>query len=162
MAQCFACFDFLRKQQPPDDGPRTDEHVFHGIRWTSHTRCQAQVDGFLRLECRKSDVFVATWPKCGTHWVHKICALILDNPGAFMFPSEFNAWQKGQSWIGFGKGKGKGKGDDLPHSELADPRILATHVPVEFLPRDALAKNCRIQCCSTTGVLHHHWLEPTP
>lgn len=98
------------------------------------------------LPCRPEDVYVATWPKAGTHWVHKLCTLILEHD-MFGFPMEFNAWHEGPKWAG--KGKGKGEGDkikytigppwlSLSHEDIPDPRIFAAHVPFEFLPEGSV------------------------
>ena len=38
-----------------------------------------QLTALRALPCRPDDVFVATWPKAGTHWVAKICNLILEH-----------------------------------------------------------------------------------
>lgn len=114
--------------------PPTDTFVFDDIRWTSHTRSRAQLDCMRELPCRADDVFVASYPKCGTHWVHKLCQLILKN-NCFMYPMEFNHWEKGSFWPGKGSGKG-----DLKHAEVPAPHIMATHLPVKWLPKDAEKK----------------------
>lgn len=119
-----------------------DQLVIYDVRWTSHMSCKEQIDALKTIPCRPTDVFVATYPKCGTHWVHKLCQVILDTD-AFMFPMEFNEWQLGHRW----GGKGMGKGEDgkvkytsgppwqtLEHEEMPEPRIMATHAPFEFMP----------------------------
>lgn len=121
-----------------EESPSTDEVLLHGLLWLSHTRSEAQVDAFRALPGRPDDVFVATFPKCGTHWVHKLCCLIL-NVDRFNFPTEFNHWENGFVWTGKGAGKG-----DLPHCDIPSPRVMSTHVPVDFLPADALKLGCRI------------------
>lgn len=119
-----------------------DTPIIHDVRWPAHITCKEQVDALKTVPCRPTDVFVATYPKCGTHWVHKCCRLILDHDH-FMFPFEFNQWQLGHSW----GGKGMGKGEDgkvtytsgppwqmLEHDDIPEPRIIATHAPFEFMP----------------------------
>lgn len=119
-----------------------DMQVHYDVRWTSHTTCKEQVDAMKTVPCRPTDVFVSTYPKCGTHWVHKLCQLILDHE-CFMFPFEFNQWHLGHCW----GGKGMGKGEDgkvrytsgppwqtLDHDEIPEPRIICTHSPFEFMP----------------------------
>lgn len=118
-------------------------HVFHGIRWPAPVHSCEQLDALKALPCRDDDVFVATYPKAGTHWVHKLCQLILDQDTVIMFPMEFNTWEKGPAWAGKGKGKGKDS-EDMPHDAMPAPRIMATHVPLSFLPADAEHKSCRI------------------
>jgi hypothetical protein len=95
------------------------------------------------LPCRADDVFVVTFPKAGTHWLNKICCLILDQQD-FMFPPlEFNSWQHGPAFAG----KGMSKGENGKHvyeagppwltlkwDEMPSPRILCAHAPIEFLP----------------------------
>lgn len=138
-----------------------DELVIKGIRWPSLVRCAAQVDGLQALPCSSNDVFVCTYPKCGTHWVHKICQLIL-NREMFITPVEFNPWHEGPAW----KGKGVGRGD-LLHASLDPPRIMATHVPFSFLPGEAKTKRARlvyvVRDPKDVLVSYYHWrVDPPP
>jgi len=52
---------------------------------------------------------------------------------------EFNHWENGSFWPGKGSGKG-----DLNHADVAAPHIMATHLPVNWLPKDAEKKGSRI------------------
>mmetsp|Transcript_103510 Transcript_103510/g.259510 ORF Transcript_103510/g.259510 Transcript_103510/m.259510 type:complete len:361 (-) Transcript_103510:60-1142(-) len=134
--------DDIEKEEPvdppPPPPPPTDQLVLHGIRWPSHIRSEAQINAFRAVPCLSDDVFVAAYPRCGTHWVHKLCQLILKRE-AFDWPMEFNEWEKGLEW----QGKGAGKGG-IKHEEIPTPRILSTHSPLDFLPKEAESKGCRI------------------
>jgi len=121
-----------------DKGLPTDSKVLHGIKWPALVRSEAQLAAFRALPCRADDVFVATYPKCGIHEVHKLCQLIL-KVESLMFPAEFNKWEEGPVWTGKGAGKG-----DLPHADIPAPRIVATHVPVDFLPSEIAKLGCRV------------------
>merc|ERR1719272_481107 len=70
--------------------------------------------------------------------LHKLCQLILKRT-SFMLPMEFNHWENGPFWPGKGSGKG-----DLNHVEVPAPHIMATHLPVKWLPKDSETKGSRI------------------
>mmetsp|Transcript_70463 Transcript_70463/g.147535 ORF Transcript_70463/g.147535 Transcript_70463/m.147535 type:complete len:319 (-) Transcript_70463:69-1025(-) len=108
------------------------------IVWPMMVKSEAQLDALRKLPFRADDVIVATYPKCGTHWVHKICTLILKGGGP-SFPMEFNPWDLEPAW----QGKGEGKGS-LRHEDIPSPRAFATHVPWDFLPQAILDLNCPI------------------
>ncbi|XP_022081768.1 sulfotransferase 1 family member D1-like [Acanthaster planci] len=86
------------------------------------------------FEVRDDDVWVATWPKAGTHWVAEICHLIFHNGDVDKvdraqqpMPLEFDV---------------KPGDNRLPRYRAApswkSPRVLVTHVPKRFLPDQLL------------------------
>eukprot|EP00930_Biecheleria_cincta_P073848 TRINITY_DN6111_c0_g3_i1.p1 TRINITY_DN6111_c0_g3~~TRINITY_DN6111_c0_g3_i1.p1 ORF type:complete len:932 (+),score=104.53 TRINITY_DN6111_c0_g3_i1:303-2798(+) len=112
--------------------------VLKGIAWPYNVRCEEQLDAFLALPCCPDDVFVASYPKCGTHWVHKLVGLILQQESK-MYPAEFVEWHKAPVWKG-----GLERTIPVAHSDLPHPRVLSTHCPLNMLPRDATRLSCRV------------------
>jgi len=127
-----------------------------GIVWPNFVKTEAQLDAMRALPCRADDVFVATWPKAGTHWVFKLVSLILDHDSPF-FPMEFNRWDQTGGLFDFptcgmnstpvwhGKGVSKGENGKVKYSggppfkkvawkDVVGPRIMASHAPIDFLP----------------------------
>jgi len=110
----------------------------HNILWPHMVKSEAQLEALRKLPFKAGDVMVATYPKCGTHWVHKICTLIQEGHGLF-FPMEFNPWDVVDGFQGKGEGKGNLRLEDIP-----SPRAFGTHVPFDFLPQALLDLNCPI------------------
>lgn len=90
------------------------------------------VEGFdsgQRYRARGGDVFVATYPKCGTTWVQYIVYLLLHDAEPLV--------------------AGRSLGDVFPHLEevgseavavLPEPRLVKTHLPFERTPWSVEAK----------------------
>lgn len=91
---------------------------------------------------RASDVWVATFPKCGTTVMEQVILLLMnDGDPSRLDPASKNGYNKesnvGKVWPEFsvivdGGGKGKGKGKEMPLSEfdsLPGRRLLKTHAP---------------------------------
>src|SRR5690606_6399436 len=83
----------------------------------------------LRYRPQSSDIFVSTYPKCGTTWMQYIVYLIV-NEGRAMPP-------------------GRNIGDVFPHLEetgaeavetLPEPRLIKTHLQFSMVPFDPATK----------------------
>mmetsp|Transcript_940 Transcript_940/g.1588 ORF Transcript_940/g.1588 Transcript_940/m.1588 type:complete len:291 (+) Transcript_940:47-919(+) len=87
----------------------------NGFLWLSHVT-EEELETLRSQRLRADDVIVASFPKSGTHWVHRLCSLILGVPQQ-MHPTA-------PRWLLFGA-----------QDEVDGPRILATHCPWSMLPR---------------------------
>ncbi|XP_026876949.1 cytosolic sulfotransferase 2-like [Electrophorus electricus] len=123
------------------DLPRPEMFDFHGVHMTHYfTDNWEKVQNF---KARPNDIVVATYPKSGTTWVSYILDLLhfrqtdaerentvpLDERVPFLeffMPSLYT-----------------------PGTEMADmlsttPRIIKTHLPVQFMPKSFWEQSCRI------------------
>lgn len=148
--------------------PKAGMRPIYGINWPAMVECEEQLDALRQVPVRPTDVYVCTWPKAGTHWVHKICTSLLDHD-QFLYPMEFNPWHRtgGNRWEEKGMSKGGGgkfgcseqpAGVENPrvkyssgppffklaHEAIPDPRIIVTHVPFSFLPEGAQKGACKL------------------
>ncbi|XP_074500052.1 cytosolic sulfotransferase 3-like isoform X1 [Sebastes fasciatus] len=111
---------------------------FHGVSMTHYfTDNWENVQNF---QARPDDILIATYPKAGTTWVSYILDLLYFGQTErqtsipiydrvpfleLILPSVFT---------------GKDMVDDLPTS----PRLIKTHLPVQFVPKSFWEQNCRI------------------
>lgn len=79
------------------------------------------------LETRETDILVVSYPKSGSHWLHEIlCKLLYDEHTPKPLPRMEDCFMEllsGMSAL----------------TKLPSPRILYTHLPVQYLPRKHLS-----------------------
>ena len=107
---------------------------------------------------RGSDVIMASFPKCGTSWLHSIlfCLLRMDDRGEFPAPLEELAGARGQIYPDGVPVSLRGAGDEAPHPgpqprrgsieallEQPNPRLFTSHIRANQLPV-ALRENGRL------------------
>uniref|UniRef100_UPI0037E95AF5 cytosolic sulfotransferase 2-like n=1 Tax=Semicossyphus pulcher TaxID=241346 RepID=UPI0037E95AF5 len=123
-----------------DQQPRPTLFDFHGVPMTKYfTDNWENIQNF---QARPDDILIATYPKAGTTWVSYILDLLyfgLTCPERqesipiqervpfleIIIPSLFT---------------GKDQADQLPTT----PRLIKTHLPVQFVPKSFWEQNCRI------------------
>ncbi|XP_038078535.1 sulfotransferase 1A1-like [Patiria miniata] len=110
-----------------------DDVCIGGVWWPSFVSEQA-LDAVKNFDVRDDDVWIATWPKAGTHWVAEICHLILNN-------GDLEKVDRAQQPmpLEFDVDKAENR---VPRYKTApswkSPRVLVTHVPKRFLPDQVL------------------------
>mmetsp|Transcript_89488 Transcript_89488/g.186958 ORF Transcript_89488/g.186958 Transcript_89488/m.186958 type:complete len:317 (+) Transcript_89488:90-1040(+) len=138
--------------------------VVKGIVWPSSVQSEAQLEGLRKLPCRSDDIFVATYPKCGTHWVHKLCNLIVERD-SHMLPAEFNRWDLNNNWHLQGPKEGNTP-IELRHEDMPSPRVVSLHTPADMLPADAERLKCPVVCVvrdpKDTLVSYYHFSNKVP
>lgn len=116
------------------------------------------VDGFtsaINYQAQSSDIFIVTYPKCGTTWTQYIIWLIQHNG------EPLQASQKIDNYIPHLEEVGKDK-----IMSLATPRIIKTHLPFSLTPYHSEAKyiyvarnpfDCAVSFYHhTRGFIHHY------
>ncbi|XP_049919776.1 cytosolic sulfotransferase 3-like [Epinephelus moara] len=118
--------------------PRPELFDFHGVPMTHYfTDNWENVQNF---QARPDDILIATYPKAGTTWVSYILDLLY-----------FGQTERQRTVPIFDRvpflevlfpplGAGTDLADNLPTS----PRLIKTHLPVQFVPRSFWQQNCRI------------------
>ncbi|XP_078607570.1 sulfotransferase 1C4-like isoform X2 [Branchiostoma floridae x Branchiostoma japonicum] len=114
------------------------------------------------FDIRDDDIMLITYPKAGTWWLHQIVKQILSEQGVTCTAETFLGNMP--NLIEFTV---PGKG---PLAELIktapSPRVLATHVPVEFLPPGLLGSKAKIVVLmrnpKDTAVSMFHFSQKVP
>ncbi|CAH1793111.1 unnamed protein product [Owenia fusiformis] len=91
------------------------------------------------MEIRDDDVLVAGYPKSGTHWLEEILSLLF---------GQQNGKKLRMHSIDFVPSLTTKENDDLLPmiSNLPSPRVLATHLPYEYMPPGVKAGKCKTIC----------------
>ncbi|XP_021356435.1 sulfotransferase 1C2-like isoform X2 [Mizuhopecten yessoensis] len=83
------------------------------------------------FESRDNDILICSLPKTGTNWGYEIISMLVQGHATYV---------KGAKITGMLEAV-----DDLSTlNELKSPRVLSTHVPFRHLPKQHLAKGCKI------------------
>ncbi|XP_033483825.2 cytosolic sulfotransferase 3-like isoform X1 [Epinephelus lanceolatus] len=118
--------------------PRPELFDFHGVSMTHYfTDNWENIQNF---QARPDDILIATYPKAGTTWVSYILDLLY-----------FGQTERQRTVPIFERvpflevifpplGAGTDLADNLPTS----PRLIKTHLPVQFVPRSFWQQNCRV------------------
>ncbi|XP_022320456.2 sulfotransferase 2A8-like [Crassostrea virginica] len=83
------------------------------------------------LQTGEKDILLNSYPKSGSHWVHEILSKLLYN-------------EHTQSQVDFEDGFLDFVNDLSTLSSLPSPRLLYTHLPVQYLPQDHVKKGRKI------------------
>ncbi|XP_064611115.1 sulfotransferase 1A1-like isoform X2 [Liolophura sinensis] len=82
------------------------------------------------LPCRDDDVMILTYPKAGTHWTWEIVNMLYAGDG------QISSRRKGESMM-----------EAVTVESLAalpSVRLLNTHLPPEFYPKDLIKRKCKV------------------
>ena len=127
-----------------------DEHgmavrFVHGVPYAVFLT-EALVDALRdRFTPRPTDVFVATYPKCGTTWMQQLVLLLCLGPG-----NQVTDLQEQAPWIEARVNQGKLKiedlstcveGDSLAQQLPGNRRVFKTHAPFQLMPCTSLGES---------------------
>ncbi|KAG9270297.1 cytosolic sulfotransferase 2-like [Astyanax mexicanus] len=126
------------------DHPRPELFDFHGVSMTHYfTDNWENVQNF---KARPDDIVVATYPKAGTTWVSYILDLLYfrqTHPERETTVPIYKRVPFLELSIPL-EPSGTDKADTLTTS----PRIIKTHLPVQFIPKSFWEQNCKIVYCA--------------
>lgn len=91
---------------------------------------KAQIENVRDLEIRDDDIYLATYPKCGTHWVWEILVMLVKGT------AEYETKKKVAAFLDFRAPETINK--------LLSPRVLNCHYPFKLIPRQMLQKGTKI------------------
>lgn len=83
------------------------------------------------MECRKDDVIVATYPKSGTHWIWEIVSMLMKQRTDYSKEPMECFFLEAMPDINF-------------IHNMPSPRILSTHVPYRWFPRQHIENGGKI------------------
>uniref|UniRef100_A0A667YAY7 Sulfotransferase n=2 Tax=Myripristis murdjan TaxID=586833 RepID=A0A667YAY7_9TELE len=137
--------------------PRPKLFDFHGV---SMTKCFTDNwDNVQNVKARPDDILIATYPKAGTTWVSQILDLLYFGQTSPERQSSIPIHMR----VPFldlcrpSQPTGKDLVDQLPTS----PRLIKSHLPVQFVPKSFWEQNCRIvyvaRNAKDTAVSYFHF-----
>ncbi|XP_070695309.1 cytosolic sulfotransferase 3-like [Pempheris klunzingeri] len=113
---------------------------FHGVPMTTYFT--DNWDNVQNFKARPDDIVIATYPKAGTTWVSYILDLLYFGQRCPERQSSIPLHER----VPFleislpSRPAGKDLADQLPTT----PRLIKTHLPVQFIPKSFWEQNCRI------------------
>ncbi|XP_040009266.1 cytosolic sulfotransferase 3-like [Xiphias gladius] len=136
--------------------PRPQLFDFHGVSMTHYfTDNWENIQNF---QARPDDILIATYPKAGTTWVSYILDLLYfdqtspDRQTSIPIYSRVPLLEAAVPSLKSGPSPRRiHKGTDLVDNSLTSPRLIRTHLPVQFLPKSFLEQNCRIVYVARNG-----------
>ncbi|XP_055913382.1 sulfotransferase 1B1-like [Eupeodes corollae] len=116
--------------------------------WTFKATCMPieyknKAEAFANFEVRQDDIWVVTYPKCGTTWTQEMTWMLAHDLNF----KESNSVDIAERSIFF-EMEGLVPTDTCESFELLSnqksPRVIKTHLPIGLLPRDIWRKKCKI------------------
>ncbi|XP_055857159.1 estrogen sulfotransferase-like isoform X2 [Episyrphus balteatus] len=121
---------------------------------------------YANFKVREDDIWVVTYPKCGTTWTQEMTWMIVNDMDFNKSNSkditeriiffELNGMVELESWDAF-----------KALEEQKSPRVIKTHLPISLLPRDIWKKKCKIIYVTrdpkdVVVSFFHHFIGMTP
>ncbi|XP_026189433.1 cytosolic sulfotransferase 3-like [Mastacembelus armatus] len=120
--------------------PRGELFDFHGVSMTHYfTDNWENVQNF---QARPDDILIATYPKAGTTWVSYILDLLYFGQTAPERQTSIPIYERvpflelATAHFDFGT--------ELANNLPTSPRLIKTHLPVQFVPKSFWEQNCRM------------------
>ncbi|XP_029690364.1 cytosolic sulfotransferase 1-like [Takifugu rubripes] len=123
--------------------PRPTLFDFHGVYMTNYFT--QNWDNIQNFKARPDDIVIATYPKAGTTWVSCILDLLYFGQTSPERQTSIPIHERVpflEVYIPNGPSGHTGK--DAVDRLTTTPRLIKTHLPVQFLPRSFWEQNCRI------------------
>lgn len=111
------------------DGASFNMRTYGDIHFPSFSKgdLKERVDTFKNIKVREDDVFIASYPKAGKHWIYEITNMLLTGKVDFM-TSYATSGSLGETCF-----------EDMP-----SPRILVSHLLFQNFPSEIRDKKCRV------------------
>uniref|UniRef100_A0A671VM40 Sulfotransferase n=1 Tax=Sparus aurata TaxID=8175 RepID=A0A671VM40_SPAAU len=113
---------------------------FHGVQMTKYfTENWEKIQNF---QARPDDILIATYPKAGTTWVSVILDLLYFGKTAPERHTSIPIYERVPFLeITF---PSMDSGVDLAENLATTPRLIKTHLPIQFVPKSFWEQNCKI------------------
>ncbi|TKS77769.1 Cytosolic sulfotransferase 3 [Collichthys lucidus] len=118
--------------------PRSTLFDFHGVSMTKYFT--DNWDNVQNFKARPDDILIATYPKAGTTWVSYILDLLYFGKTSPERQASIPIYDRVPFLEICVPYPGKDVADKLPTT----PRLIKTHLPVQFVPKSFWEQNCRI------------------
>ncbi|XP_060068817.1 sulfotransferase 1E1-like isoform X2 [Ylistrum balloti] len=111
------------------NGASFDLRLYNGIQFPAFSKgdLKTRADSFKNIKVREDDVFIASYPKAGKHWVYEITNMLLTGKVDFMTSYATS-----------------GSLGETSFEEMKSPRILVSHLLFKDFPTDIKSKKCRV------------------
>ncbi|XP_055018363.1 cytosolic sulfotransferase 1-like [Boleophthalmus pectinirostris] len=127
----------------PERFSRDELFEFHGI-WSNHYYTD-NWDNLQNFQAKPDDILIASFPKSGQTWTSYIIDLLCSGIPEENLPSSHISLKIPPLEINFPLKDGTVfTGVQHVNSLLTSPRLLKTHLPVQFVPKSFWEKNCKI------------------
>lgn len=111
---------------------------------TCMPKCFAdRAEEFANFKVRNDDVWIVTYPKCGTTWTQEM-AWVLSNDMNFDKANSLDITKRCLFFELNGMIEAVPRESFQALEEQTSPRVIKTHLPISLLPRDIWKKNCKI------------------
>ncbi|XP_024148997.1 cytosolic sulfotransferase 2 [Oryzias melastigma] len=123
-----------------DSISRPELFDFHGVMMTKYFT--DNWNNYQNFQARPDDILIATYPKAGTTWVSYILDLLYFGQTSTDRNTSIPIYERVPFLEIAVPGLEKGK--DLADNLSTSPRLIKTHLPVQFVPKSFWEQNCRI------------------
>lgn len=104
--------------------------------WLDEDLWRTSLKRMTEFEVRPDDVVVVSYPKCGHHFLHEVLTMLMTGE------LKLNKEQKMSRFLEF-FAYPQDHFDKIP-----SPRVILTHMPLKYLPKQVLEGKCKIIRCS--------------
>uniref|UniRef100_A0A3P9I528 Sulfotransferase n=1 Tax=Oryzias latipes TaxID=8090 RepID=A0A3P9I528_ORYLA len=123
-----------------DSTLRPELFDFHGVMMTHYFT--DNWNNYQNFQARPDDILIATYPKAGTTWVSYILDLLYFGQTSKARKTSTPIYER-VPFLEFAV-QGLETGKDLAVGLSTSPRLIKTHLPVQFIPKSFWEQNCRI------------------
>ncbi|XP_033759331.1 sulfotransferase 1E1-like [Pecten maximus] len=111
------------------DGETFNMRTYGGIQFPGFSKgdLKTRVDTFKSIKVREDDVFIASYPKAGKHWIYEITNMLLTGTVDYMTSYATS-----------------GSLGETSFEDMKSPRILVSHFLFQEFPTEICSKKCRV------------------